>query len=57
MQSLFAGKNFDRLTSEQEDLSETEHIEYFFTLVNYLHPIARNALKIIVLYILDTNLN
>ena len=49
MQSLFAGKNFDRLTTEQEDLSKTEHIEYFFTLVNYLHPIARNALKIIVL--------
>lgn len=49
MQSLFAGKNFDRLTSEQEDLFETQHIEYFFTLVNYLHPIARNVLKIIVL--------
>lgn len=30
MQSLFAGKNFDRLTSEQEDLFETQHIEYFF---------------------------
>ena len=30
MQSLFAGKNFDRFTSEQEDLFATEHIEYFF---------------------------
>ena len=49
MHSLFAGKNVDRFTSEQEDLFATEHIEYFFTLVNYLHSIARNALKIIVL--------
>lgn len=54
MQSLLAGKNFDRLTSEREDLSETEQIEYFFTLINYLHPIARNVLKIIVLFLTDS---